>query len=384
MDEKATGKTIETIVAGESAWAFVPNPLPPKLTKEGLASLQEPIRAADAALRRLRMAGEMIPSMDWFVYSFVRKEALLTSEIEGTQATLVDVMSYEQTGQSGSSEIADVQEVTNYVRAANYAFDQLSAKNGLPVSVRLLNECHCRLMQGVPGKDQQPGELRRSQVWVGGARPGNAVFVPPPWDHVRDLLAALETYIHSDDHLPPLLRIACAHVQFETIHPYLDGNGRMGRLLIALLLAHWQILEAPLLYLSVYLKEHQAEYYDQLDSIRKNGTWIGWFRFFLDGVTQVATLAADTASALSRQVNKDRKILLSAESITVSAIQLFELLPEHPVISMPLVTRLLNTTKPTAGKAIELLQQNDILREIGKRKRDRTYSYCSYLDILTN
>jgi Fic family protein len=292
-------------------------------------------------------------------------------------------MSYEQTGQPGSSNVADVEEVTNYVRAANYAFDQLSSAKGIPVSTRLLDECHHRLMQGVRGKDKKPGEIRRSQVWVGGTRPGNAVFVPPPWDHVRDLLGSLETYIHSEDDLPRLLRIAAAHVQFETIHPYLDGNGRMGRLLIALLLAHWRVLETPLLYLSVYLKEHQAEYYDQLDSIRKSGSWSNWFQFFLEGVKQVALTAAETASALNRQVNNDRKTLLSTKSITVSAIQLFELLPEHPVISMPLVTRLLDTTKPTAGKAIELLQQNDVLRELGDRKRDRTYCYSSYLNILT-
>jgi len=377
-----TGKYVETTVAGETVRAFVPNPLPPKLTKEDLASLQEPIRAAETALERLRLAGEMIPSMDWFVYSFVRKEALLTSEIEGTQATLADVMSYEQTGQSGSSDIADVEEVTNYVRAANYAFEQLGSEKGLPVSSRLLDECHHRLMQGVRGKDKQPGEIRHSQVWVGGTRPGNAVFVPPPWDQVRDLLGALETYIHNVDDLPPLLRIAAAHAQFETIHPYLDGNGRIGRLLIALLLAHWRILDAPLLYLSVYLKEHQSEYYNQLSSIRKNGTWTEWFRFFLEGTKQVATIAAATARSLNQQVNSDRKILLSAESITVSAIQLFEALPEHPVISMPLVTRILSTSKPTASKAIDLLIKQGVLTEIGDRKRDRIYKYDKYLQIL--
>jgi len=384
MSEATTGRYIETTVAGETVHAFVPNPLPPKLTEESLASLNEPIRAAEAALERLRFASEMIPSVDWFVYSFVRKEALLTSEIEGTQATLADVISYEQTGQPGSSDIADVEEVTNYVRAANYAFNQLRLESGLPVSTRLLDECHHRLMQGVRGKDKQPGEIRRSQVWVGGTRPGNADFVPPPWNHIRDLLGELESYIHSDDALPPLLRIAAAHVQFETIHPYLDGNGRMGRLLIALLLAHWKVLDSPLLYLSVYLKAHQAEYYDHLGSVRDSGTWTDWFRFFLEGVKQVATNAAAMAGALNRQVNNDRKILLSAESITVSAIQLFELLPEHPVISAPLVTRLLDTTKPTAGKAIELLQKNNVLREMGKRKRDRIYCYGSYLDTLTN
>ena len=384
MVHSTTGKYIETTVAGETVQAFVPNPLPPTLSKVDLASLQEPIRKAEAALDRLRLAGEMIPSVDWFVYSFVRKEALLSSEIEGTQATLIDVLSYEQTGQSGSSDLADIEEVANYVRAANYAFDQLTAKNGLPVSARLLDECHRRLMQGVRGKNKQPGELRRSQVWLGGTRPGNAVFVPPPWEQVRDLLAELETYIHGEDDLPPLLRVAAAHVQFETIHPYLDGNGRIGRLLIALALAHWHVLKTPLLYLSVYLKEHQAEYYRQLDSIRTNGTWTEWFQFFLRGVEQVAINATETASALNRLVNNDRKTLLSTASITVSAIQLFELLPQHPVISMPSVTRLLSTTKPTASKAIELLQEAKVLLEIGDRKRDRTYSYSAYLSLLTN
>jgi Fic family protein len=382
MSKAVTGKYVETTVAGETVRAFVPNPLPPKLTKKDLASLQEPIRAAEAALERLRLAGEMIPSVDWFVYSFVRKEALLTSEIEGTQATLADVMSYEQTGQSGSSDIADVEEVTNYVRAANYAFEQLSSEKGLPVSSRLLDECHHRLMQGVRGKNKQPGEIRRSQVWVGGTRPSNAIFVPPPWGQVRGLLGTLETYIHSDDDLPPLLRIAAAHVQFETIHPYLDGNGRIGRLLIALLLAHWHVLDAPLLYLSVYLKEHQAEYYNQLGSIRKNGTWTDWFGFFLEGTKQIATIAAATATSLNKQVNGDRKTVISAESVTVSAIQLFEALPKHPVISMPLVTRILSTSKPTASKAIDLLIRQEILTEIGDRKRDRIYKYDKYLQIL--
>ncbi len=271
MSKPATGRYVSTTVAGETVDAFVPDPLPPRLTDEDLATLEIPLRAAEAALERLRTAGEMIPSLDWFIYSFVRKEALLSSEIEGTQATLTDVLSYEQTGQSGDSAIADVEEVTNYVRAATYAFKELQSAKGLPVSTRLLNECHRRLMQGVRGENKQPGEIRRSQVWIGGSRPGNAAFVPPPVEQLHDLLGALEQYIHGDDNLPPLLRTAAAHVQFETIHPYLDGNGRIGRLLIALLLAHWGELKSPLLYLSVYLKQNQAQYYDQLGRVREQG-----------------------------------------------------------------------------------------------------------------
>jgi len=382
MSVVATGEYVETTVAGETVRAFVPNALPPNLTEKELISLQGPIRAAEAALEHLKLAGEMIPSLDWFVYSFVRKEALLTSEMEGTQTTLTDVFSYEQTGQPGTSDVADVEEVTNYVGAANYAFNELNTENGLPVSIRLLDECHRRLMQGVRGQNKQPGEIRRSQVWVGGSRPGNAIFVPPPWDHVRDLLGALETYIHSDEELPPLLRIAAAHVQFETIHPYLDGNGRIGRLLISILLAHWNVLETPLLYLSVYLKEWQSEYYDHLNAVRMGGSWAAWFDFFLYGVEQVARNATRTASSLNQQINDDRHTLLASDPVTVSAIQLFELLPNHPVVSMPLVTELLGTSKPTAGKAINALQQAGILSEVGQRKRDRLYSYFKYIDIL--
>ena len=382
MSKGVTGKYIETAVAGETVRAFIPDCLPPKLTDGELASLQQPLRDAAAPLDRLQLAGQMIPSLDWFVYSFVRKEALLTSEIEGTQATLIDFFSFEQVGQPGTSDVADVEEVTNYVRAANYAFGEMVSDDGLPVSTRLLDECHRRLTQGLRGKNKQPGEIRRSQVWIGGTRPGNAAFVPPPADAVRDLLGDLETYIHGKDELPPLLRVAAAHVQFETIHPYLDGNGRIGRLLIALLLAHWGILEFPLLYLSVYLKAHQPRYYDLLSRVRERGGWVDWFEFFLDGVQVIANDAADTATALFKQVDRDRQALLSNKSVTVTAIQLFETLPEHPVISMPLVTRLLSTSKPTAGKAINLLVEQGILKEIGDRKRDRIYKYDKYVRIL--
>lgn len=382
MSAKPSGHYVTSTVGEETVRAFVPAPLPPSLLVKDRKSLEAPIRDAEAALARLTLAGEMIPSVDWFVYSFVRKEALLSSEIEGTQATLEDVLSYERTGQAGRSSIADVEEVTNYVRAANYAFGELDSNTGLPISVRLLNECHRRLMQGVRGKDKLPGELRRSQVWIGGTRPGNAVFVPPPWNQVPDLLAAMETYVHSRDSLHPLLRIAALHVQFETIHPYLDGNGRIGRLLIALLLKHWEVLDMPLLYLSLYLKEHQSEYYARLGAIRTRSEWTAWFRFFLAGVASVAEEATRTASALNERIANDRRALLAAGSPTVSAVQLFELLPEYPVVSMPLVTRLLETTKPTATTAIERLVANGILREMGERRRDRLYGYQAYLDIL--
>jgi Fic family protein len=379
---KITGHYVTTTAAGESARAFVPDALPPHVSKKEAAELNEPLRAADTALARLNFAGDMIPSIDWFIYAFLRKEALLSSEIEGTQATLVDMFSFEHAAQVGASSVDDLQEVAHYVGAMNYALGELRSKRGLPLSVRLLNECHLRLLQGSRGANKQPGELRRSQNWIGGTRPGSAAFVPPPPQRVAGLLADLETYIHEHDTLPPLLRIAAIHAQFETIHPYLDGNGRVGRMLIALLLEQWQLLSSPLLYMSAYLKKHQVSYYRHLQQVRTEGDWLGWFKFFLAGAESVAHDAADRARRLHRQVTGDRRKLLASDGVTVSAIQLFETLPRHPVVSMPLVTRLLHITKPTAGKAIEVLREADILKELGERKRDRLYSYQPYVALL--
>ncbi len=383
MNRQPTGRFVTTTVAGESVGAFVPDPLPPRLTAKQLANLTEPLREAEAALARLDLAGEMIPSLDWFIYAFVRKEALLSSEIEGTQATLVDVLAWEQTDQPGTSSIEDIEEVTNYVAAVNHAFEQMRSAKGAPISVRLFNDCHRLLMQGVRGANKQPGEPRRSQNWVGGSRPGNAIFVPPPPERVADALSDLERFIHADEgKLAPLLRVGLVHVQFETIHPYLDGNGRLGRMLIALLLDHWQLLTSPMLYLSLYFKQNQAAYYRSLSAVRTEGDWIGWLRFFLNGVCEIAVDATRTARGLYARVNEDRKTLLSTRGTTVTALQLFELLPEHPVITMPLVTRLLSTTKPTAGKAIDVLVSAGILMEVGERKRDRLYRYQNYLRLL--
>jgi len=382
MSPQPTGRYVSTTVAGESVEAFVPDPLPPRLSAQQLAALSEPLRDAEAALARLDLAGEMIPSLDWFIYAFVRKEALLSSEIEGTQATLVDVLAWEQAEQPGTSNIDDIEEVTNYVAAVNHAFKEIHSPKGPPISMRLLNDCHRILMQGVRGATKQPGELRRSQNWIGGSRPGNAVFVPPPPEQVADLLSDLESYIHAQDELAPLLRIALAHVQFETIHPYLDGNGRLGRMLIALLLDHWQLLKSPLLYLSLYLKQNQAAYYRWLEAIRTEGDWVGWLRFFLVGVAEIADDATRTARALYARVSEDRQVLLKTPGATVTAIQLFEQLPEHPIVTMPSVTRLLSISKPTAGKAIDVLIKAGILAEVGERKRDRLYRYQGYLEVL--
>lgn len=377
-----TGKYVTTSVAGESVSAFVPNKLPPRLSRMESSGLGCQVREAELALSRLQIAGQMIPSMDWLIYAFIRREALLSSEIEGIRATLTDLFSYEHLNQPGDSAVDDIEDVANYVNAINHAFDEIGSPRGLPLSIRLLNQCHLGLMQGVRGANKQPGEIRTSQNWIGGSRPGLAKFVPPPPLKVQPLLGELETWWHKEDALPPLLRIAASHLQFETIHPYLDGNGRIGRMLITLLLAHWGLLTDPLLYLSLHFKQNQAEYYARLGAVRLEGDWTGWFEFFLSGVSAVASEAADTASALHKQVDIDRKTLHASSKATVSAIQLFEKLPENPVISMPRVVRLLGITKPTATKAIGVLKDCRIIEEIGVNRRDRRYKYSGYIDLL--
>src|SRR5207253_3042016 len=269
------GRYEKSTLAGEGVSAFIPDRLPPpiKVSKE----LGAKVRLAEQKLSRLELAGDMVPSLEWFIYAFVRKEAVVSSQIEGTQASLVDLLAYEAGAPAGKDESTDdVEEVSNYLAALEYARQQLRGDKGLPLSTRLLNEAHHRLMKGVRGSTKQPGELRRSQNWIGGTRPGNALFVPPPPQELGRLLSDLEKYIHRDDDLPALVRAALVHVQFETIHPYLDGNSRIGRLLITLLLEHWKLLSEPLLYLSLFFKRHRAEYYRLLNAVRLEGAWEPW------------------------------------------------------------------------------------------------------------
>jgi Fic family protein len=237
-------------------------------------------------------------------------------------------------------------------------------------------------MKGVRGASKQPGEVRRTQNWVGGTRPGNAAYVPPPPEEVTRLLGELETYIHRDDSLPPLVRAGLVHVQFESIHPYLDGNGRVGRLLIALLLEHWKLLSAPLLYLSLHFKRRRPDYYRLLNEVRRTGDWEGWTGFFLEGVAQIAEESASAARDLYRLVARDRERVLTARGSSLTTVRLLELLPRRPMVTIPGVVKMLETTKPTATKSIELLETLGILRETTGRKRDRTYRYVGYLDRL--
>jgi Fic family protein len=275
-----------------------------------------------------------------------------------------------------------VEEVCNYVKALGFAREQLANPRGLPLSMRLLKETHRRLLRGVRGAERFPGEVRRTQNWIGGSRPGNALYVPPPPHALGETLGAFEKYIHADGDLPPLIRAGLLHVQFETIHPYLDGNGRIGRLLVTLLLEHWKLLSRPLLYLSLFFKRHREDYYRRLDGVRHEGDWEGWLDFFLDGVAAIADEAVASARDLFALVAADRARLLASDGISVLALRLFELLPRRPIVTVASAMTLVETTKPTAGRAIDLLVSAGVLVETTGRKRDRSYAYKAYLDRL--
>ena len=378
---RITGDYERDLSSGEEVSSFVPKPLPPRDPPLDMdAQLVDRLGAAENALARLELAGQMIPSLDWFIYAFVRKEAVTSSQIEGTQASLVDLFRFES--ESGSSPDVEVQEVCNYLDASSYARGELAQPHGLPLCMRLLNQAHRRLMYGVRGADKQPGEVRRSQNWIGGSRPGNAIYVPSPPHALAELLEDLERYLHADDELPPLVRAGLAHAQFETIHPYLDGNGRIGRLLIALLLEHWRLLSSPLLYLSLFFKRHREEYYRRLGAVRTDGDWEGWTDFFLDGITTIADEAVLSAHELFAVVTADRSRVLAQAATSVSAARLFELLPSHPIVTVASATGLIETTKPTATRAIETLVTAGVLVETTGRKWDRRFAYQAYVDRL--
>jgi len=379
--QRVTGKFRTTVVDEEEVRAFVPYALPPSKPPLRIeADLDRSHSAALDALGRLAVAGDMVPSANWFLYGFLRKEAVVSSQIEGTQATLQDVLTYEATRKADRP--AEVEEVCNYIEALEFARAEIARPKGLPLSTRLLCETHRLLLRGARGAERQPGTIRTSQNWVGGTRPGNAHFVPPPPDALPEALSGLERWLHQKDELPPLVRAGLAHVQFETIHPFLDGNGRVGRLLVTLLVEHWGLLSSPLLYLSLAFKRHREEYYRRLSAVRTHGDWEGWTAFFLECVREAAEDGVRAAKRLFALLGADRRKVLNHESATLTAVRLFDALPEHPVVTLSETMRLLNTTKPTASKAIDALVRAEVLHEITGKRRDRVYSYREYLEVL--
>lgn len=379
---RITGSYAITTLLGESVNAFVPRALPPAEPPLAPTCFVVLNRQAELALARLAGVAGLVPSVDWLLYSAIRKEALLTSQIEGTQATLSDLFDEEAGLKVSNTE--DVEEVTNYLCAFRWVQGQLRDPQGLPISVRLLCEAHRLLLNGARGASKQPGELRRSQNWIGGRRPGNAAFVPPPPQQVTGLLTDLERFIHTPgSDLPPLIMVALIHAQFETIHPFLDGNGRIGRLLIAALLEHWGILKEPLIYLSGYLKQHQAEYYRRLSAIRGEGDWEGWVSFFLEGVASAAADAERGIIEVASLITAHRKRLLDSPKAGPIGYRLFELLPMMPRFSVEYVRRRLKTTFPTASAAINLLEELGIVAELTGQKKNRIYSYATYVELLS-
>jgi len=376
---RSTGTYATTTNLGEPVRAFVPAPLPPAGPVLSPACFVDQNRLAELALAGV---SGLVPSVDWLLYSAIRKEALLTSQIEGTQATLTDL--FDEEAGLKVSNTDDVEEVTNYLRAFRWVQAQLRDSHGLPVSVRLLCGAHRLLLDGVRGAGKQPGELRRSQNWIGGSRPGNAAFVPPPPDRVAGLLTAMEHFIHdADASLPPLVKVALVHAQFETIHPFLDGNGRIGRLLIAALLEQWGLLQEPLMYVSGYLKQHQAMYYQRLSAIRSEGDWESWVAFFLDGVAAAASQAEKSVIDVATRVTLDRRRLLQWPRATPVSYRLFEMLPMMPRFTVEQVRLRLETTFPTASAAVKVLEDLGVVTELTGQKKNRIYSYQAYVELLS-
>ena len=362
--------------------AFIPNPLPPKPPVKMQGEIQNLLSEADIALGRLDGSINILPYTDLFVAMYVRKEAVLSSQIEGAQSSLEDVLTAEARV-SSPEQPEDVDEVLNYIRAMNYGLERLST---LPVSVRLLREIHAELMKGVRGQYKTPGELRRTQNWIGpeGALLSEAAYIPPPPYEAAEALSQLERYLHMDSSAPLLVRAGLAHAQFETIHPFLDGNGRLGRLLITFMLCERGILQRPALYLSDYFMHHRQRYYDLLQEVRDEGAWEEWLAFFLQGVLEVSRQAADTSRSILqlREVHRHRVNDFLGRA-AAHGHQVLERLYGTPIISVSQVQELIGTTFPSANNVVTRLAEQGILAEVTGQKRNRRFLYREYVDLFT-
>ncbi|MGH7486094.1 MAG: Fic family protein [bacterium] len=381
MQRGSTGRFTVTRSGGESVQAFIPAALPPKPPLAFTGSLQQLLEQATLSLGRLDALSTILPNTALLLYAYIRKEAVLSSLIEGTQSSLSDLLLFELNETPGVP-LEDVVEVSNYVLALDHGLQRLRA--GFPLSNRLIREIHGTLLSRGRGSDKEPGEFRRSQNWIGGSRPGNAAFVPPPPAVVGECMTALERFLHDmGDGLPLLVRAGLAHVQFETLHPFLDGNGRVGRLLITLLLCHGGMLHEPLLYLSLYLKQHRDTYYRLLGETRSRGDWEGWITFFLEGVRQTADGAVSTAQRLTTTFADDRTKIQTGGRRTGSMLRVHEAMKAKPLTSLPDVGRQTGLTPPTAGAAMDGLVSLGIAREVTGKRRDRIFAYDRYLSILS-
>lgn len=380
MKRGITGRYQITMVGGETIQAFIPNPLPPQPDLNLSGPRQRLLERATIAIGRLDSITLLLPDPNLFLYGYVRREAVLSSQIEGTQSSLSDLLLYELAEAPGVP-FDDVNEVSNYVAALDHGMTRL--RDGFPLSNRLIREMHQILLSHGRGSEKQPGDFRRTQNWIGGTRPGNAHFVPPPPDAVADCMAALERFMHDEDApYPILVKAALAHAQFETIHPFLDGNGRIGRLLIVLLLHHGGALSQPLLYLSLYFKQHRSQYYRHLDQIRTDGDWESWLDFFLEGVETTAAGAVQTAQRLIDLFREDANHIQNLKRAAPSALRVFDALRERPINTLDVVCHRTGLTFPTASKGMAALVSLGIARELTGQRRNRVFVYDRYLEIL--
>ena len=380
MKRALQGRYVTISTVGEKVRAFVPAPLPPRPPIDWTPELRSKFDQALLALGRLDSVSTLLPDTSLFLYMYVRKEAILSSMIEGTQSSLSDLLLFEL-DQIPGVPLDDVREVSNYVAALEHGLRLL--EEGLPLSLRLFREIHGVLLTKGRGSKQTPGEFRRSQNWIGGTRPGNAVFVPPPADKVLENMSKLELFLHDQpEPTPVLLKAALAHVQFETIHPFLDGNGRLGRLLIALLLCEQKVLRQPMLYLSLYFKTHRQYYYELLNNVRLTGDWEAWLDFFAEAVIVTATQAVETAQQLLDQSNQDRDKISGLGRAAASTLQVHRALMEHPIATSGSLVERTGITPATVNKALGHLEQLGIVKELTAQKRNRLFSYAGYIEIM--
>jgi Fic family protein len=380
---RVTGNWLPISTVGpEPARAFAPHPLPPDPPLSIGADLDREIERAVHALGGLEQITTLLPDPPLFLYAYVRKEAVLSSQIEGTRSSLSDLLLFE-VDETAPVPLDDVVETSNYVAALNRGIERL--RGGLPVCARLIREVHAELLKRGRGSDKTPGEFRRIQNWVGGVGPQDADFIPPPPDHVPGLITDLERFVNDEpERTPVLIKAALAHAQFETIHPFLDGNGRVGRLLVSLLLHDGGLLAEPLLYLSLYFKRHRQVYYERLQAIRTQGDWEGWLRFFVQGVSSTATGAIQTARELVALFDEDRKRIQDKISRPGSALQIHEVFKKHPVRSVPQIAEITGLSPPTVNRALGDLCDPEWgpIRELTGKRRNRLYGYRRYLDVL--
>jgi len=382
MHRPAPGSYVEVATAREHFRAFVPVPLPPAPPILWSSSLRRRFDGALLALGRLDALTAHLPNASLLLYSFVRKEAVLSSQIEGTQSSLADLLLYEIEEQPGVP-VEDTREVSHCVAALEHGLQNL--RGGLPLSTRLLRGMHEVLMSNTTGRGKTPGQLRRSQVWIGGTRPGNAIFVPPPVNALPNCLSELERFLNDEpEATPPLIKAALAHVQFETIHPFLDGNGRIGRLLIVLLLVADGVLREPMIYPSLYFKTHRSQYYALLNEVRLHGDWERWLDFFAEGIEASAGQAAKTANALLTLINADRERIATLGRAAGSALEVHHSLQRQPIATSTALVKITGLTAATVNKSLAHLAALGVITELTNRKRGRVFSYQRYVDELTS